>query len=97
VAQGANLNLKNKQGETPLHVAGEARNLGGVIMLLKAGAAPNELNARGETVLFSFARSQDQRAFQALVAAGVNPDLRGPEGLSARELLNSITEVKELP
>lgn len=49
LAAGANLNLADRTGNTPLHVAGQINGYHYALALLKAGAAPKTLNSQRAT------------------------------------------------
>jgi hypothetical protein len=72
VSARANLELKNKSGETPLLVAGRKLNLVGAKLLIAVGANKNAVNAKGENVVAAFNRAGDLKAVQELKALGVN-------------------------
>jgi ankyrin repeat protein len=75
---GANPNVKNRYGVTPLSVACENGNATIVEALLKAGGDPNVALASGETPLMTAARTGNSAAVRLLLAHGILIDAREP-------------------
>lgn len=71
---GANVNVSNDLGVTPLSLACTNGEAGMVSRLLNAGADPNAAQITGETVLMTCAHQADARAVNALLAAGAKPN-----------------------
>lgn len=85
LGRGANPNLADKSGSTPLQLA---TNLGwgdGVEILVGRGAAVDLTNSAGETPLISAVHRRDAALVRALLAAGANPDRNDNSGRSARD------------
>lgn len=85
LGRGANPNLADKSGSTPLQVA---TNLGwseGVEILIGRGAAIDLTNSAGETPLIAAVHRRDAALVRALLAAGANPDRNDNSGRSARD------------
>ena len=85
IAKGANPNLVDREGVSPLQIAA---NLGwneGVPLLVKAGAQVDLPNSAGETPLISAVHRRDAELVRALLAAGANPDRNDNSGRSARD------------
>lgn len=81
-----NLNLQDKQGETPLMAAVGANWEEGVARLLKVRANVDIPNSGGETPLIRAVLMHNEPIVRMLLDAGANPDVadyRG--GLSARD------------
>ena len=77
--RGANPNLTNNKGETPLHRAAQRGRRGAFDVLLKRGAKPEIEDEAGRTAL---AVSRDGRTRRALAAAIANrPDRNGRTAL----------------
>ena len=82
---GANPNLGDKQGVTPLVVAARLGFVEGIDALIEGGARVNDANDTGETPLISAVHQKDIGIMRALLKAGANPDRPDNSGRSARE------------
>ena len=83
---GADPNLANGTGETPLHLAVRYGDSGAVTAFLSAEADPNVLNKKGWTPLH-YAVSRDQvDVVKCLLSAGADAEREKHPGGSAREL-----------
>lgn len=79
LARGLNPNLKDEQGETPLHRALSGR--GRVLrVLLKAGASPDLVDHEGRTPLHRAAALGMVEAARHLLEAGASPERTDQEG-----------------
>lgn len=87
VLKKANLNLKNRVGKTPVHIAAETRNLAGVKLLIQMGADAHAQNLEGQTVLHTVAKLGDKKSFQELQKFGLK-DSKDHSGQYAKTLLN---------
>ncbi|CAH2100652.1 unnamed protein product [Euphydryas editha] len=77
IRKGARVNEKNKDGQTPLHVATENAHLDAMDLLLRHGAKVNACDARGESALSLAARRDSAAACRLLLACGAHaPDTR---------------------
>jgi uncharacterized protein len=76
---GADANLANDFGITPLYLACENRNFSIINSLLRAGANPNAATWAGETVLMTCARTGNVDGINALITNGANINTREPE------------------
>jgi ankyrin repeat protein len=74
LSEGADPNLANRFGFTPLHEAAIARNAKMLELMLAAGGDANATFGEGETVLMTAARSGDAASVRALLAHGGLPD-----------------------
>lgn len=96
LGKGANVNLADKRGVTPLQLA---TNLGwteGVEILVERGASLDLTNDAGETPLISAVHRRDAALVRVLLKAGANPDRTDNSGRSARdyaELMGSQSTV----
>ena len=72
--QGASVNSRDRNGDTPLNMAAAKGNAELVQVLLKAGADVNLGNLSGVTPLMGAAFSANAQAFSALLAAGAKTD-----------------------
>lgn len=83
---GADPNLKNKHGDTPLHVMRNRVNIEHIYKLFYAGADLESRNNAGQTVIFaqltSFetGRSGRPSIFEALISKGARTDTRDYKG-----------------
>lgn len=87
--KGANLNLKDRDGNTPLILAAIGRWGEGVTTLIRLKAQVNQQNRLGETALLKVVQARDADLAKALIEAGANPDLADNSGISARTAANS--------
>ncbi len=86
LAKGANPELTDNQGNTPLMDAVQARFEDGVRTLLAYKAQVDKANNSGETPLIRAVQLRDVGLVRLLVAQGANPDRRDTlAGMSARD------------
>lgn len=86
LAKGANPNLTDNSGTSPLMKAVQARFQDGVILLLSGGAQVDKANGSGETPLIRAVQLHDVAVVRLLVAHGANADRRDSiAGMSARD------------
>ncbi|WP_425281082.1 ankyrin repeat domain-containing protein [Sphingobium fuliginis] len=86
LAKGANPNLTDNNGNTPLMDAVQARFEEGVRSLLTYNAQVDKANGSGETPLIRAVQLRDVALVRLLVAQGANPDRRDTiAGMSARD------------
>ena len=84
--KGANPNVRDKSGTTPLMLATQLRFIEGVRVLLSKNAKINEANNQGETALIRAVQLRDSELTRVLLEQGANPDLTDTiAGLSARD------------
>lgn len=84
--KGANPNISDKAGDTPLMLAVMVDFPDGVTRLLSKGARVDEANSRGETPLIRAVQLRRVRLVRALIAAGADPERSDSvAGLSARD------------
>ncbi len=103
---GANPNIRAKNGETPLQIATIVGPLESVAALLKAGANVDDTNAAGETALISAVHRRDTATVRLLLAQGANAAQTDNSGRSARDyvtlqtgnilMLNEFTNAEKL-
>jgi uncharacterized protein len=82
--KGANLNLKDREGNTPLMLATITRWSEGAATLIRLKAQVNVQNRLGETAILKAVQARDLDLVKALIDAGANPDLGDNSGISAR-------------
>lgn len=83
--KGANPNVADKTGTTPLMVAVGLGFVEGAEALIKAGARVDVTNDAGETALISSIHRRDLALTRLLLANGANPDRTDNSGRSARD------------
>jgi ankyrin repeat protein len=74
LSEGADANLANRFGVTPLHEASIVRNADMLELMLDAGGDANASFGEGETVLMTAARAGDAESVRVLLAHGGLPD-----------------------
>ncbi|EGG19512.1 ankyrin repeat-containing protein [Cavenderia fasciculata] len=86
--KGVNINLQNKNGETPLHksIFNNSVRLLMVNKLLEHKAEVNVLNSRGESPLHFAVRLGREDLVSVLVKAGADPNIKGNEKKTCYEL-----------
>lgn len=82
--KGANLNAKDRDGNTPLILASISRWSEGVATLIRLKAQVNAQNRLGETALLKAVQSRATDVAKLLIDAGANPDIADNSGISAR-------------
>lgn len=85
VGKGANVNVRDNKGTTPLVLACNLGFLEGVDFLISVGARVDDPNNTGETPLISAVHRRDVAMVRALLKAGANPDRPDNSGRSARD------------
>ena len=85
IAKGANVNIRDNKGMTPLVQACELGFIEGVDELIKSGARVEDANNTGETPLISAVHRRDLTLVRLLIKAGANPDRPDNSGRSARD------------
>lgn len=86
--KGANLNLKDNEGNTPLILASLTRWSEGVQTLIRLKAQVNLQNRMGETALLKAVQARDYALTKALLDAGASPDIADNSGISPRIAAN---------
>lgn len=90
--RGANPNIANREGVTPLMIAASLGDVDSVEALVKGGARIDVSNDAGETPLMTAVHRRDLTIVKLLLAKGANPDKNDNSGRSARDyvaLMNS--------
>ena len=85
LAKGANADIADKAGVTPLQLASDLGWTDGVELLVKAGASIDGTNVAGETPLISAVHRRDVALVRVLLNAGADPDRTDNSGRSARD------------
>ena len=85
ISAGANANVRNAAGETPLVIACNLNFIEAVPALISAGAKVDEPNSTGETPLITAVHNRNIEMMRLLLQAGANPDRKDNSGRSARD------------
>jgi ankyrin repeat protein len=85
IAKGANVNLRDVRGTTPLQLAVSLGFTEGVELLVGQRARIDEPNADGETPLIAAVHRRDIGIMRLLLKGGADPDRADNSGRSARE------------
>ena len=83
--QGANVNIRDNKGVTPLMLAAQLNFVEGVEALVEHGAQVDVTNNAGETPLMSAVHTRNTEMMRVLLEAGANPDRADNSGRSARD------------
>ena len=85
IGNGANPNIGDEKGVTPLVMAARIGFIEGVEALIDGGARVDDANDAGETPLMSAVHRRDIAMMRVLLKAGANPDRADNSGRSARD------------
>ena len=94
--RGANPNIRDKKGVTPLQLAVTLGFVEGVEALVQAGAEVEITDSSGETPLISAVHRRDTGLIRLLLANGGNPDRADNSGRTARDyalLMNANSSI----
>lgn len=83
--RGANPNIADNRGATPLMRASQIGFFEGVQHLVTAGAKVDEPNSTGETPLILAVHRRDTQMMRVLLGAGADPERTDNSGRSARD------------
>ncbi|XP_048249327.1 poly [ADP-ribose] polymerase tankyrase-1-like isoform X1 [Haliotis rufescens] len=86
IRKGANLNDKNKDYLTPLHIAGDKAHYDVMDVLLKHGAKVNALDGHGQTALHRVGQQGNMQACRLLMSYGIDPSIVSLQGYTAAQL-----------
>ena len=85
--RGADPNIRNKKGMTPLQLATAMGFTDGVEALIKGGASINVADQTGETPLIAAVHARNVPLVRLLLAKGADPDRNDNSGRSARDYM----------
>lgn len=85
IGKGANVNLRDAKGVTPLVAAVNANFIEGVELLVGRGARLNESNNAGETPLITAVHNRNVAVMRILLKAGADPDRADNSGRTAKD------------
>lgn len=88
IQEGANPNVADKNGITPLIIVTRLGWIEGIAPLIEAGANVDVANNTGETPLIAAVHARNIDLIEALLAVGANPDRTDNTGRSARDYAN---------
>jgi len=85
VAKGADVNMRDDKGVTPIQLASGLGWLEGVAFLVERRADLDQSNDTGETPLISAVHRRDTAMMRVLLKGGADPDRADNSGRSARD------------
>jgi ankyrin repeat protein len=85
IGKGADVNLRDGRGVTPLQLAANLGFVDGVALLVSAHARVDDTDNDGETPLMSAVHRRDLTMMRILLRAGADPDRNDNSGRSARD------------
>ena len=86
IANGADVNVRDNAGTTPLMTAAQLGFIDGIQILVRRKANINAVNGRGETALIIAVQLRSALVVRELLSAGAKPDLADHvAGMSARD------------
>ncbi len=86
---GANINARDRDGNTALLIAAQTRWTEGVQILISVRAQVDAQNRLGETALQKAVQNRDTTTAKVLIDAGASPDIGDNSGVTARSLADS--------
>lgn len=89
--RGADPNIRNKKGVTPLQLATSLTFTEGVEALIKGGASVNVSDQTGETPLIAAVHSRNVQLVRLLLEKGADPDHNDNSGRSARNYMELMS------
>ena len=89
--RGADPNIRNKKGMTPLQLATAMGFTDGVEALIKGGANVNVGDQTGETPLIAAVHQRNPELVRVLLAKGADPDHNDNSGRSARDYMELMS------
>lgn len=96
IQRGANPNIRNKKGVTPLQMATTLGFVDGVEELIKGGAQVNVSDLTGETPLISAVHQRNIPLITRLLKEGADPDHNDNSGRSARDYVALMTSNEQI-
>ena len=97
LGRGANANIADDRGETPLMIAARLGWRDGAEILLARGARVDGVNRLGETALIAAVQARQPMLVRILLEGGANPDKTDhAAGLSARDYAKRDSRTTEL-
>lgn len=96
ISMGADLEEKNDNGCTPLHIACVASKFDIAKLLVLAGANVDAITAQGDTPLHYAAYVRNAPLVQTLLKAGADPQATNTDGLLPKDLTQGNVEINAL-
>ena len=96
ISEGADINEKNSQGESPLYIAAWTGNLTALEILIDAGADVNIRDIYGDTPLMAAADQGSVRIVEKLISAGANVQILNNDGSTPLHYASSSYNSAEL-
>lgn len=91
VQRGADANLRNNKGQTPIQVATTMNFVDGVEELIKGGASIKVADSQGETPLIAAVHQRSVPMVARFLKEGADPDRNDNSGRSARDYMELMT------
>lgn len=89
--RGANPNVRNNKGLTPLQLATQLGFIEGAEELIRKGAQVNVADSQGETPLIAAVHQRNVEMVRRLLEEGADPDRNDNSGRSARDYVQLMT------
>lgn len=89
--RGADPNIRNKKGVSPIQLATSLGFIEGVEALIKAGANVNVADQTGETPLITAVHQRNPELARLLLAKGADPEHNDNSGRSARQYMELMS------
>lgn len=89
--RGANPNVRNNAGITPLQLATQLGFIEGAEELIEKGAQVNVADSQGETPLIAAVHQRNVEMVRRLLEEGADPDRNDNSGRSARDYMKLMT------
>ena len=89
--RGANPNIRDRKGMTPIQLATQLGFVEGVEELIRKGAQVNVADSQGETPLIAAVHQRNVELVRRLLGEGADPDRNDNSGRSARDYLELMT------
>jgi hypothetical protein len=89
--RGANPNIRNNEGITPLQLATRLGFVEGAEMLIEGGAQVSVADQQGETPLIAAVHQRNIPLVRRLLSEGANPDRNDNSGRSARDYMTLMS------
>ncbi len=87
IQRGADANLRDNKGRTPIQIATTLNFVDGVEELIKGGAQINVADTQGETPLIAAVHQRNAQLVARFLKEGADPDRNDNSGRSARDYM----------
>ncbi len=92
ISKGADVNIKNKDGKTPLHIAVENNYEDIVKLLLQKNADVNAKDNNGNTPLHIAVEKGNYFVIKELLKAGADKNIKNNEGKTALDIAKELND-----